>query len=231
MNLIQPEDYHYGRTLKGAGIGGGRGEQSCRSPQLIAEVGRKETLLFFLNRHVAACAQWHKTNRQVYLQPPTELLEIFTIKVDGKLCSAMNEMFNFTALIGCVPWQKQMYFQNKIKHAVHLCKECNKWNWTSILTNNSNVKKVIKALPELCNQFTTSASLAHMQSLQVTSIYPDCKSAADWNPELWLICFFTIGHLPLLLWQNPRSGAKTTVRGSAAGLSVGMDKIGFRMMC
>lgn len=65
----------------------------------------------------------------------------------------MNEMFNFCALIGCVPWQKQMYFQNKIKHTVHLCKECNKWNWTCILVNNSDVKKVIKALPWIMQLF------------------------------------------------------------------------------
>jgi len=53
-----------------------------------------------------------------------------------------------------------MYFQNKIKYTVHLCKGCDKWNWTSVLTSNSDVKKVIKALPELCNQFTTAAPLS-----------------------------------------------------------------------
>lgn len=114
---------------------------------------KRNSQFFFQSHPLTSQAQWQETNRHVDLQPPTKLLEIFNVKVDGRLCSVTNEMFHFWALIGCVPWQKQMYFQNKIKHTVHLCKEGNKWNRTWILVNNSDVKKVIKALPWIMQLF------------------------------------------------------------------------------
>lgn len=145
----------------------------------------------------------------------------------------MNEMCNSCAPIGCVPWQKQIYFQNKIKYTVHLWKECNKWNWTCILVNNSDVKKVIKVLPwimQLVYHFSPSHFL-------MCSLCRWPRSILTVNqPEIEILSCDSFAFIQYAIFysyygRNLRTVQKTIVYSLAADLSVGVDKVGFQIMC